>query len=65
MAAGAVALLSALGALLGTSLGNRYDLYFVPKPSSPPLEVSPPSQKQFDDQISQRIGQGNPQLSHW
>ena len=42
MAVGAVAVLSALGALVGTSLGNRYDLYFVPKPSSTPVEVSLP-----------------------
>ena len=43
MAVGAVAVLSALTAFLGTSLGNRYDFYFVPRPSSPPVEVSAPS----------------------
>lgn len=43
MAVGAVAVLSALTAFLGTSLGNRYDFYFVPRPSSPPVEVSVPS----------------------
>lgn len=42
VAVGAVAVLSALGALVGTSLGDRYDLYFVPKSSSPSVEVSPP-----------------------
>ena len=45
MAVGAVAILSAVTAFLGTSLGNRYDLYFVPRPSSPPVEVSAPSDR--------------------
>ena len=40
---GAVAVLSALAAFLGTSLGNRYDFYFASRPSSPPVEVSAPS----------------------
>ena len=43
MAVGVVAVLSALTAFLGTSLGNRYDFYFVPRPSSLPVEVSAPS----------------------